>query len=390
MFLDPESAQVRGLPRAAEPHDRGSSGATSVDHRRRPASRITRRIISVITLCASVGSAVAGEKPDLMAPSPAALELRYEGLGDLISVRARAARLGEVLREISRATALTIDCRDPELLDERVSIDIERASLERAIGQLLGAFNTALSYSAEAAGADLSRGRLQRVVLLSRKSGASPMTDAVGRPSSAADEPAKSRDPAPPSSEALVRYLLGNRFAAREIVDFLTRSADAALKAQAEEALVQILGERDFRLYGPAVDVLKELAPEKAIAALSPWLGTSDRQMRVVAAATLGLIENDGSVEALTAALAGDDPVTRQAAASSLAQIRTEAASAALLHAYLSGDERVRRPIAVAIASHGHPTAQAALAVVSASPVSKHAPAKRGADWPNSNERMAE
>ena len=84
--------------------------------------------------------------------------------------------------------------------------------------------------------------------------------------------------------------------------------------------------------------------------------------MRVVAAATLGLMGNDGSVEALTAALAGDDPVTRQAAASSLAQIRSEAASAALLHAYLSGDDGVRRPIAVAIASHGHPTAQAALA----------------------------
>ena len=62
--------------------------------------------------------------------------------------------------------------------------------------------------------------------------------------------------------------------------------------------MLHILGERDFRRYGAAVDVLKDLAPETAIAALTPWLGAEDRQMRVVAVVALGKPEHARSVQA--------------------------------------------------------------------------------------------
>jgi hypothetical protein len=343
----------------------------------------------MIIPCMAVGSAVAAEKPQpTLLPSPVTVEIRYDGPADRISVRARAARLPEVLREISRATAVTIDWRDDELREVHVSVDIEQASLERAIRQLLGGFNSALSYSSGDAGAGAPRGRLLKVAVLSSKSGASSTNDAAGGTSRGEPKHARSWEVARPDSGSVVRHLFENRFAAREIVDILTQRANANLRVETEQALVQILSERDFRRYGPAIDVLKDLAPEKAVTALARWLGVADRQMQVVAAAALGQIKHDGSVEALAPVLTGDDAVARQTAASSLARIGSETASAALLGAFVSGDDAMRQGVTVAIASHGVPAARQALAgLVAAGPGPRPSGAK-SPDWPKSNREM--
>jgi HEAT repeat protein len=174
-------------------------------------------------------------------------------------------------------------------------------------------------------------------------------------------------------------------------VAFLATAADARLRAETEDALARILSEGDFRQYGAAIEVLKELAPEKAVGALSSWLGTGDRQMRVVAAASLGQIDSEQSVDALTAALGGRDALTRQAAASSLAQIRSDGARAALLDAYRSAGPDIQESIAIAIASHGDQSVQRALASVAA-PLGSSARSLpvAGASWPGSNQQITQ
>ena len=276
----------------------------------------------IIALCWAAASVVAAEQVRPPPRSPVALEVVYDRAADLISVRARAARLAEVLGEISRAAAVTIAWRDTELRTRPSPSPLITRHWNKRFS----------SYSTGSTAPSPTHPRMSEPALLAVDSSRSSSCRAgQARPSSAGEADADARaatdstpeagTPRQPDSGSVVRHLIGNRFAAREIVDSLTRGADATLREATEDALVQLLSERDFRLYGRVVDVLKDLAPEKAIAALTRWLDIGDSQMRVVAAAALGQIKHDRSVEALTAGPDGDGPMTPQAAASSLARI---------------------------------------------------------------------
>jgi hypothetical protein len=332
-----------------------------------------------LLLCALAGGAGAADET---ARSPRIdIQVTYDPAADLISIRAQGVRLREVLGQVADTAAITVVGAEGGALSARASIDIERAPLERALRQLLGDISFTLLYSSEPAGGSGTRGRPIELIVGKMRAGPDPAREVA---------PATPSDPMSTSSESLVRQLMERRFAASEIVGTLTDTGNPTLRAETEEALLQLLGEPDFRRYGAAADVLKHLAPAQAAAALTPWLGDGDAQRRVVAVVALGDLQNDASVEPLTAALTGGDPVARQAAASSLARIGSPAATAALLGTYVSGDEGVRTPIAVAIASHGGQATQWALALLS--PTRGSAPSRPTAsvDWPRSNRTSTE
>ena len=98
--------------------------------------------------------------------STSALVIVYDQATNLVSIKSLDAPLSAVLQQIAVKTRLTLTL-PKQVLDERVSIELNRLPLEEALTRLLAGFNSALVYDGA------STPRLAKVIVLSRKTGGS-------------------------------------------------------------------------------------------------------------------------------------------------------------------------------------------------------------------------
>lgn len=318
--------------------------------------------LTVVFVLVTDARLLTAEKP-AAASQPSILEVVYDPASDLVSIRARHSSLGNVLQELAKKAHLSIDWRNDELVTESVSADIEAFPLEQALRQLLREFNSAFVYSSAGdTQTETATPRLARVILLS-KSVRTALEAHAGTGARAETKSAMDLRPAVDRGAELIRALIeNNSLLAKDIVESLKESGQEEQREKAVQALVESLGDRDFRAYYGTLDALKELASEKAVEALTGFLQGGDQEMRVAALTGLGYLGDHRGIGPLSSALDTNDPRVRLVTASSLARIGGQQAMGILFQAYVAGHGHLKQAVAAAIAFHGDASSQQTLA----------------------------
>lgn len=118
-------------------------------------------------------------------------------------------------------------------------------------------------------------------------------------------------------------------------------------------ALVEELGDRDFRVRLRAVNGLSDLRARSAAEALADRLSDPDFRVRQAAANALGNVGASGAVEALLARLSDPDFRVRQAAANALGEIGDSRAVPSLRRAFDDESAHVRQAVAGSLGDIG-------------------------------------
>ena len=292
------------------------------------------------------------------------LEVRYDRMTDLVSVRARNATLQALLNKVAQRANVGIDIREEVALGYRVSASIGGVPLEYALQKLLQEFNAAFVYSATLSETnDSTVPRLLRVVVLSKKAiQARESSEARQQPTPEGKANGSREHPRLDPRELLRRIVEGKREDVKSIVDTLREAGRDEERERLVEALIQRLGDGFFPTPDGVIAALRLLAPDRAADALARLLQEADPRVRANAAASLGRLQDQLAVEPLSLALSAPDAGTRQAAATSLALIGGPQAMRALIDAYIAADSNMKYPIWLAIVSHGDARSQSALA----------------------------
>jgi len=103
-------------------------------------------------------------------PRQAILEVTYDAGTDLLSIQAHGVALRRVIQKITKKTNLTLKSLKEDLLEEPVSLEVTKLSVEHAMKKLLQGFNSVFLYSPAPATKQISDTyQLVRVFLLSKK-----------------------------------------------------------------------------------------------------------------------------------------------------------------------------------------------------------------------------
>src|SRR2546426_6223555 len=176
------------------------------------------------------------------------LEVRYDRMTDLVSVRARNATLQTLLNKVAQRANVGIDIREEVALGYRVSASIGGVPLEYALQKLLQEFNAAFVYSATLSETnDSTVPRLLRVVVLSKKAiQARESSEARQQPTPEGKANGSREHPRLDPRELLRRIVEGKREDVKSIVDTLREAGRDEERERLVEALIQRLGDGFF------------------------------------------------------------------------------------------------------------------------------------------------
>jgi HEAT repeat protein len=286
--------------------------------------------LSLVTCATLLGC---GEAPDLPQPiertSPTTkdtLALAVSVEDGLVTVRARDASIEAIVQEIARQDGLTVATH--QLLDKRVTLDIERLPLEEALDRILrdGSFMLSATRDRSLAG-DSSR----KLWVFSTASGAPPplavdnsIADQTKDPDSVSpDELTGPVSLALADSNATVRAdavsALGSAHdnpQAAALAHSALSDTDPAVREEAAYALGQIGGEMSLRALAQAlrdpqrdvkqtaIEALASMGGDQAALALAPVLDDPDPRLRAAAVDALGEIAGDTAMRLLQKASA--------------------------------------------------------------------------------------
>jgi hypothetical protein len=273
------------------------------------------------------GAAVAGEGSE-SAASPGRLEVGLDR--GALSVQAEGVPLADVLEAIAARAGFALSVRGA--LDAPVSVTFAGVPLEDGLRQLLGRGSFVFLY--ERAGAATRRlvevrGQVsEEAAALAERGRAAAPTDAPA-PRDDTDVPAISPYDHIEDRLAFARIeaRAGRPNSAEELVTLLREDEHANVRglaaaalgrlggAQAGEALIEALSDRDWRVRRRAVRALGEARGRQAVAPLAALLAEERaRSVRRIAAYTLGRIRGNAAREALARLRDDLDPRVRQIA----------------------------------------------------------------------------
>jgi HEAT repeats len=282
-------------------------------------------LLAALFACVTLLAACeATQRPQPKAPSATdagSAELHVEIDGDVVTVRAYEARLGDIIEEIARHAGLELLMHAP--LAERVDADL-RLPLREALRQLLQEHDFALQQTTQASrsGAliDESAGRLWIFARTSQH-------DASASTVLASDDPIEEAE-AIDADERLARLRVA-------LVD-----ANANTRLDAVSALAELTGEQTAALLTAAA------------------LHDADPSVRAEAVYALSAGGDDGrSSESLQRALLDPSPRVREAAVRAFEDIGGERSAQSLAVALKDADASVRAAAVDALSEIGGPTA---------------------------------
>ena len=99
----------------------------------RPVLFLSFLSLSLLLLLSLNLSVRASEKKDGSAAKGFVLKVTYDRASGRLSLRASSAPLGEVTAEITRKTSVPISVLKPEILKDRISVDLEGVKLEAGL-----------------------------------------------------------------------------------------------------------------------------------------------------------------------------------------------------------------------------------------------------------------
>jgi hypothetical protein len=282
--------------------------------------------VAWLVLAGGAGGAPAADEGGKRAASPGRLEVALDQ--GALSVRAAGVPLAAVLGAIAARAGFALSVRGA--LDAPVSVTLAEVPLEDGLRQLLGRGSFVFLY--DHPGADPTRKLVEVRGQVSEEAAALPGRDRaadVPAPHDDADVPAispydhiedrlefariEARAGRPKSAEDLVTLLLEDEHAG---VRGLAASALGRLGgAEAGEALIEALADRDRRVRRRAARALGEARGGQAVAPLAALLAEERaREVRRVAAYTLSRIDGEAARRALKPLQRDHDPQMRRIA----------------------------------------------------------------------------
>lgn len=258
-----------------------------------------------------------------------ASDLRVAVENDLVSVRAREARVVDVLEEIARQAPLEFS--SDEAPTERITLELRRVPLATAIRRILRDRNFLLSNGEREQGED---SRELRVL-------------AYHEPSSTAPTEALALD---------VRH--GDPETRRAAVEDLGTVDDAD---GATEIVTSALADTNLEVRREAVASLANIGTNDAVAGLAIALQDQSEDVREDAVDALADLREPATIPLLEEALRDPDEDVRQAAIEALAEMRGDEAAHALAIALDDRDPALREDAVDALGENGGPQAIALL-----------------------------
>ncbi len=321
-------------------------------------------ILAIFNSVALVSS-WAAENLTHLPPRQGTLEVTYDAGTDLLSIQAHGVPLGKVIQKITKKTSLTVKSLKEDLLEEPISLEVKKLSLERAMKKLLQGFNSVFLYSPAPATKQISDTyQLVRVFLLSKKDNV--QSNALTEPQATGHQ-----KKAPSKDGELIRAIVAKKpRVAREIVEVLKKKGTEEDLEEAVDALVETMiasllagdATTGHTYYG-TLGALKELAPARAVDPLVNLLQDqkAGTLVHALAARALGEMGQESAVGPLMSAFDSHDSDVRDAAAFGLARIGGDTGRGFLLQVLRNGELDLQQSAATALAFWGDRQARAAL-----------------------------
>jgi hypothetical protein len=286
-----------------------------------PLQRRWPRWAAILFVTAAIGlHPGAGRSGERAAPSPPVLEVTLEN--GLLSVNARNAPLGDVLRTIGKQAAVLVTVADD--VDDRVTATLTRVPLEEGLRQLARGHSVLLVF--EASPGWMAPPRLAEIQVY-RGSGVPPAAAAEVVPALAA-----------PSAD-----MVGPDEAWNSRLSAIAATGQRG-DAVAAEYLAHVLGEDpDPRARVQAIRALRRIGGEPALDGLSLALGDTDHRIRMEAISAYVAVAAAGRLSTLGEIVSVDpDPEVRRYAVRVLARLGTPEALGLLARAASDPSDMVR------------------------------------------------
>lgn len=265
-----------------------------------------------------------------------ARHLKAEVTNGLVTLKAHDVTIRQLVEEIAYQAGIQLILY--KSLDERVSLDFYRLSLQQAVGRILRGRNFAFQcvqplYTAVGPGEGI------RGTLWVFPDSEDPETESV-QPGPVRIFPLHDNAG---SNDSLHRALTDDDPDVRLAAVSTLADSDGGESAA---ILVSALGDRSALVREEAVDVLAEVSDQTAIPFLEQALNDPDREVREAAIAALAHIGGDDAALALTIALSDTDVSLREEVVDALGDIGGKTATGLLRQALLDHVNLVREAAA--------------------------------------------
>jgi hypothetical protein len=271
------------------------------------------------------------------------VHLHVEIVDDVVTVSAHNVAVENLLAEIARQTGLVVVSHD--VLDQRVSIQLDRIHLPEAVHRILRGQDFILHYIHPGT-RRTNAVRPGTLWVFAKETAGRQYTNR----SVFDDNPTM----VAPQIEALLSADVRGRITA-------VRNSTALEAAEAVAQLGLALSDRDRRVRAEAVSVLADIGGDQATALLPVALGDEDPWVRQEAVHALAEIGGKQAIRVLEGAFAGADRNVREAAVDALADIGGDAATRALAVVLLEHDDSLRAQAVHALGEIGGETAMTQL-----------------------------
>ncbi len=339
-------------------------------------------LVGALMLLINGGNAqqILGDAPVMTQGTWGSLYVRIDD--GVVTVRARDVSVKDLVTEIARQGDLVLILHEP--LDERITIELERLALHKAMDRILRAWNFTLQYVPAETGTGHKGGAHSgRLSVVSRAWGSGSVhdgdaveTSAKRASTSGVLKPVGVHEDVGRTLEVAIGLAALERDDTIAALSLTLTDADPEVRLKAvselanlggDEAAVALavaLADEQARVREEAVHALGDIGGETAGQILGQAVTDTEISVREAAIDAFADIGGDESAVALAVALSDKDASVREDAVYALGRIRSKSAGWGLNQALMDQDSKVREAAIDALADIGGDDSAAALAVV--------------------------